>query len=138
MGAPWLTAAIEAAAASMGRLDLLVPVTFEAWLESNNFDEPIAFASPVTLQARVQEGTFQVRTNDEDTVHARACIGLFELPPDTPTSGPARRNPIDPRDRFTLPSGYTGPIVDNVGAQHYLDAGSPGAAKLPTLVVWLR
>src|SRR5688572_2527945 len=104
MGAPWLTAALEAAASSWGALDLLVEVTFEAWVGANDYNEP-DFSDPVILMARVSEGAFAVRTTTGEEINVRAFVAFEgELPETTANGSPAapRRNPIDPRDRITL------------------------------------
>jgi hypothetical protein len=141
MGAPWLTAALEAAASSWGALDLLVEVTFEAWVGANDYNEP-DFSDPVILMARVSEGAFAVRTTTGEEINVRAFVAFEgELPETTANGSPAapRRNPIDPRDRITLPSGYSGPIVDDVADESLVAAyGSPSVPLRPRAAVWLK
>jgi hypothetical protein len=142
MGAPWLTAALEAAASTWGALDLLVEVTLEPWIGSDgDYNEPV-FGSPITLEARVSEGALAIRNTLGEEVAARAFVAFEGVIPDTTANGsPAapRRNPIDPRDRITLPSGYTGPIVENVADESLVEVfGSPQTAGRFRTAVWLR
>lgn len=137
MGAPWLTAALEAAASTWGALDTLVDVTLEQWIGDSD-DEPEAdFDSPITLRARVQEGTIAVRNTLGETIFARAFLAIHSTIPHNEAVG-RQAEPIDPRDRFTLPSGFVGTIVDNVNATHYVEATGGQAEGLPVYAVWLR
>ncbi len=142
MGAPWLTAALEAASATWGALDLLVDVTLEPWIGSDgDYNEPV-FGDPVILQARVSEGALAIRNTLGEEVAVRAFVGFEGTIADTTANGspPApRRNPVDPRDRITLPSGYTGPIVENVADESLVAVfGSPQTAGRFRIAVWLR
>lgn len=122
----WLTdavAAINVALPDLGLTPGLLTgtVTHEAWIGSDEYNKP-TYDDPVDLEAMYQEGSGQVRTRDGEVIATRACILLLGTVAPNGTTG--RREPIDPRDKLTLPSGYTGPIVDNVGA--------------PPTSVWLR
>lgn len=130
VAAAWLTDAVAAASSAVDGLGLLAPVLHEAWTGQDEYGAP-TYDEAVTLQAMVQEGTNQVRTRAGEVITTRACISFLE--PVAANGAGGRREPIDPRDRFTLPSGYTGPIVDNVGA---MLAGTSSVA--PISVVWLR
>lgn len=108
-----------------------VNVTHEAWIGHQDGHAQPAFAPPVLLPAMVQEGANTRRLPTGEVITARACISF--LFPVAPNGAPGRREPIDPRDRITLPSGLTGPLVE-----------SPGAAIDPTTnrpyisVFWLQ
>lgn len=127
--AAWLTVAVAAADQATAGLGLQVEVSHEAWIGQDGYAKP-QYDDPVPLSALVQEGTNQVRTLAGETITTKACLSF--LRPLTPNGATGRREPIDPRDRITLPSGYTGPIVDNAGA---LVHQGPVA---PISVVWLR
>ncbi len=124
MGSPWLTSAVAAAASAMEGLGLLEDVQHEAWIGADSYDKPV-YDDPILLRGRVQEGSIQVRTVQGQEINVRACISF--LSPISPNGASGRREPIDPRDRFTLASGYTGPIVEN-----------PGSEKKPVVLVWLK
>lgn len=117
--AAWLIGAVAAADTATADLGLQVEVSHEAWSGKDGYGKP-TYAAAVTRSALVQEGTNQVRLVSGETITTRACISFL------------RPVAVDPRDRITLPSGYTGPIVDNVGA---LVHTGPAA---PISVVWLR
>lgn len=142
MGAPWLTAALEAAASTWGALDLLVEVTLEPWIGSDgDYNEPI-FGDPLILSARVVEGARAIRNTLGEEVSVQAFVAFEGEIPDTTANGsPAepRRNPIDPRDRITLPSGYTGPILENPADESFVAVyGSPQSTGRARIAVWLK
>jgi hypothetical protein len=127
--AAWLTGAVAAANQATVSLGLQVDVSHEAWIGQDDYGKA-TFDDPVTLSALVQEGTNQIRRTDGSVITTRACISF--LYPITHNGASGRREPIDPRDRITLPSGYTGPIVENVGAIVHT-----GPLE-PITVVWLK
>lgn len=136
MGAPWLTGALAATGAALAGLDLLVDVVHEPWIGlADDYGKP-EYDDPVVLKGLVQEGTRQIRDAVGERITTRACITFFEPVP--PNGAEGRREPIDPRDRFTLPSGYTGPIVENVGSQLTAVPELPGASSRPVHVLWLK
>jgi hypothetical protein len=136
MGAPWLTSAVAAVATALEGLDLFVDVSYEAWIGADAYNKP-TFDPPVVRKAIVQEGTRQIRTPGGEEIAVRACISFFE--PILPNGASGRREPVDPRDRLTLPSGYTGQIVDNNGSQLLFESPTPlAAASRPLQVLWLR
>lgn len=111
----WLTDALAGISAATQALGLLEPVTHEAWIghKPGGYAEP-DFAVPVTRLALVQEGTNQQRTPEGKEITVRACISFLDPIPANGAVG--RREPVDPRDRITLRSGLTGPIVDAPGS----------------------
>jgi hypothetical protein len=130
VSAAWLVEAVEAVNEATQDLGLQVDVSHEAWIGQDVYGAP-RFADPVALQALVQEGTNQVRLRTGDTITTRACISF--LAAITPHGAAHRREPIDPRDRVTLPSGLTGPVVDNPGS-----IINPDTARPHISVFWLR
>jgi hypothetical protein len=111
----WLTEALAGVSVATQALGLLEPITHEAWIghKPGGYAEP-DFAVPVTRLALVQEGTNQKRTLGGDVITVRACISFLD--PIAPNGAEGRREPVDPRDRITLRSGLTGPIVDAPGS----------------------
>jgi hypothetical protein len=136
MGAPWLTSAVAAVGGALENLGLLVDVQHEAWIGDLDAYKKPDLDDPVTLRGMVQEGTMQIRTARGETIAVRACISFFE--PITPNGATGRREPIDPRDRLTLPSGYTGVIVNAPGAQLLAGDTTPFSASRPVHTVWLK
>jgi hypothetical protein len=78
---------------------LQATVSHEAW-SGNNADGEATYAAPVNRQAIVEEGRRPRALANGDVVVVKAHI-LFLRP-----------TAVDARDRFTTPSGVTGPIVD--------------------------
>lgn len=109
-----------------------VDVVHEAWVgfKPGGYTEP-DFAAPVLRKAFVVEGTDQVRQSGGDVITVRAHVAFRDPVP--ANGAPKRREPIDPRDRITLPSGLTGPIVDNPGATVDPTTGRPYVSAF-----WLR
>lgn len=106
-------------------------VIIEAWIgHADAYAQP-AYAAPVRWPALIQEGTNQRRLPNGDVITTRACVSFLEPPP--PNGATGRREPIDPRDKITLPSGLTGPIVDNHGAMVDKLTGRPFIG-----VFWIR
>lgn len=112
------------AAASAQTAGLQVDVTHEAWIghKAGGYAQP-DYAVAVSRKALVQEGTNQIRLPNGDVFTARACISF--LVPVLANGAAGRKEPIDPRDRITLPSGLTGPIVENPGGMVDPQTGRP-------------
>jgi len=124
-----IRAAVEAA--STLTASLKVNVIHEAWIgHADGYGGP-AFAVPVSLPALVQEGTNQRRLPTGEVITTRACVSF--LAPIAPNGAAGRREPIDPRDRVTLPSGLTGPLTENPGAMVDPSTGRPYIS-----VFWLQ
>jgi hypothetical protein len=110
---------------------LQVTVTHEAWIGHADAYGGPDYAPPVSLSALVQEGTNQRRLPTGEVITARACVSFLQPVPANGAVG--RREPIDPRDRVTLPSGITGPLVENPGAMVDPSTGRPYLS-----VFWLQ
>lgn len=127
----WLTGALAAVDSALDGLGLIGEVTHEAWIGQDSYEDPI-YDVPVIRKALIQEGTIPHRGGqDGESITTRACISFRE--PVEPNGAVGRNEPIDPRDRITLPSGLTGPIVSDGGA---VINPSTGARSANT--VWLR
>lgn len=92
--------------------DLQVAVTHEAWTGVDGQGSS-SYAAGVSRDAIVEHKQRLVRTAAGEMLMARARLMFLEPIPDNGATG--RREPIDPRDRITLPDGSTGPILDVQG-----------------------
>jgi hypothetical protein len=105
-----IRAAVEAVrVATEGPAGLQVNVTHEAWVGKDGRAKPI-YATAVSRAALVQYRRPQEQRTEGQPITHRAILSF--LGPIQPVGIPGRREPVDPRDKFTLPDGTTGPIVD--------------------------
>lgn len=75
------------------------------------------YAAPVTLSAIVDFTTRQYVSKDGKVSTIAATVTVVgDVLPNGAVTVPPRREPIDPKDRITLPNGFTGPIVSAPGA----------------------
>ena len=88
---------------------LQVEVSHEAWIGDDSYSKP-QYATAVGRQALAQEGGKPWRAPNGDTITPKATISFLE--PIEGNGAAGRTDPIDPRDRFTLPDGKTGPVVE--------------------------
>lgn len=84
-------------------------VTHEAWISNSGAYGAPLFATGVVRTAIVNDKTMDRRLPSGEIVLQHASITF--LAPITANGATGRREPIDPRDRFTLPSGYVGPVL---------------------------
>lgn len=83
-------------------------ITHEPWT-SETGDGTVSYGSPVTLRA-VVDLTRKQKTTITGTLIT--VIATLTIVGDVAPNGATGRNePIDPRDRITLPGGITGPII---------------------------
>lgn len=83
-------------------------VTYEAWIgDGTTFSEPL-YDTAIEMQAIVEILDKQVRSESGDDILLKASVTF--LRPIAPNGADSRREPVDVRDRITLPNGYTGPI----------------------------
>ena len=90
-----------------------VDVTLEAWTGQSGFGVE-SFASPVTIKCVLDLTRKQIKTDSGREITIVAT--LTKVGDVAPNGTAGRREPIDPRDRITLPDGTTGPIIDVPGA----------------------
>jgi len=107
-----IASAVEAADA--GTKSLQVDVVHEAWVGGDALGAPAPFASPVLRKALVQEGAIHHELPDGQVITSKAIISFLELV--EPNGADGRQEPIDPRDKITLPSGMTGKIREVPGS----------------------
>lgn len=84
-------------------------VEFYAWESSGDYGEPQYSAQPIIMPAIVEEKQMLRRLMNGTEVAQKASITVPR--PITPNGASGRREPVDPRDKIILPSGYTGPIL---------------------------
>lgn len=84
-------------------------VTFEAWTGLDGYGKP-TFAVAKTLTAVVERQQRLIRTNTGQDLMSRMRVLVLDPPKAHGATG--RTEPIDPRDRLTLPDGTTGLILD--------------------------
>lgn len=92
-------------------------VSYERFLGSDGYGAPI-YDAPVELPAIVDYKSTQVRTKEGILTVSRASITLLDIAAVIGATGGAG---IDNNDRFTLPDGDTGPLLDIRG---FVDAGT--------------
>lgn len=88
--------------------DLQPVVSFEAWI-GNDGAGGNTYAAAIPTKAIVENKMRLMRDTqgeDKETTHLITIIR-----PIAPNGAANRSEPIDPRDRFTLPDGSTGPII---------------------------
>jgi hypothetical protein len=100
------------AIANKATASLQATVQHEAWIGQNVYAAPL-YAAAVSRPALVEEGSRPRRTSTGEVLMTRAHVTF--LKPIEPNGAADRVEPIDPRDRITLPSGTTGLIVDMDG-----------------------
>lgn len=93
-----------------------VDVTHEAWIGQDGYGAD-QYDSPVTLKAIVDTTRKQRATTTGRLVNIVATVTILQAVEDNGVvTTPPRREPIDPRDKLTLPDGTTGPILESPGA----------------------
>ena len=93
--------------------DLKVLVKHEPWAGSSNSGQPAFSETAFYIPAVVSYQRRLVRDPTGNEVQQHAVITITDPLPSQGTVG--RREPIDPRDKLTLPDGHTGPILDIKG-----------------------
>lgn len=97
---------------------LQATVTYERAIVDNSGYGGPAYSAPVPLKAIVDYISSQVRTKDGVLTVSRAIITLLDIAAVVAATGGLG---IDNGDRFTLPDGDTGPLLDIRG---FVDAGT--------------
>ena len=93
--------------------DLQVTVQHYAWI-SNNDDGESVYDNPVNLQAIVEIGKEQMLEVDGREMLVKGT-SITVIGPIANNGATNRLEPIDPRDRFVLPDGSSGPILSQKG-----------------------
>lgn len=95
-----------------GPSGLLDGVTHEAWTGQDGYGKP-TYATGLPYEAFVEYRRELDRVVGAEEIIQLASVMILEPIPDTVATG--RQNPLDPRDRITLPDGRTGPILEFKG-----------------------
>lgn len=103
--------------------DLQATVTHRAWTGQDETGKA-TYASAVSRTAIVEQRQRMLRQRDGTEIMTAAMLTF--LAPIAANGAATRREPIDPRDVFTLPDGTSGPVVDVAGLT---DAGSASGAS---------
>lgn len=82
--------------------------TYEAWLGVDRFGKE-SYAAGVSMPTLIERKQDLVVDYEGEEVLSLATISI--LRPITNNGAAGRQEPIDPRDRFTLPDGTTGRIL---------------------------
>jgi len=91
---------------------LQAPVEHHAWISEDRRGEP-TFAPLIIRQAIVERKQRLIRAADGRVI---AVNTKLTFPRPIEANGAAdRREPIDPRDKFVLPDGTTGPVLNVEG-----------------------
>jgi len=88
--------------------DLQEPVEYHAWEGIGDYGEA-EYAAAVMIPAIVEEKQMLRRMADGSEIAQKASITIPR--PIRPNGAANRREPVDPRDKFILPNGFTGPIL---------------------------
>lgn len=93
---------------------LQVTVKHEAWVEDDSYGAPV-YASSIDRLAIVDMKQRLRRLATGQEVMQQAVVTFVQ--PIIANGATERREPIDSRDIITLPSGFTGPILDISGIE---------------------
>lgn len=103
--------------------DLQPTVRWEAWVADDDTGKP-TYASAKGIKAIVERRARLRRRSDGQEILSQHTLLVLEVV--KPNGAAGRQEPFDTRDRFTLPDGSTGPVVEIVGMT---DAGSATGAR---------
>jgi len=81
-------------------------VMHEPWIGSDKYGKPI-YDNPVPRPALVDRRTASI--GGQQIVQNTSVTFIYPI---QPQGAADRQEPVDPRDRITLPDGWTGPIVN--------------------------
>jgi len=88
--------------------DTQANIVHEAWIGQDKFGKS-EYAEPTHPRCVISNKTKMIVSATGQLVTAASTLTFTTLPESN--GAPGRREPIDPRDRITLPTGFTGPIV---------------------------
>ncbi len=99
-------------------------ITWEAFTGQDGYGAE-SYASPVTIRGIIDYTRRRRHNADGVLVTVIASVTILEVvTPNGASTNPPRSEPIDVRDRITLPNGATGPIMQAPGAVY-----NPAAAR---------
>jgi hypothetical protein len=77
------------------------------------------FGQPIARPALIEERYSVITVNESTQIETH--VKLYFIKPIASLGAAGRAEPVDPRDKFVLPSGRTGPVVHTDG---FVDAGT--------------
>lgn len=94
-------------------------ITYSAWTGTDDYSKP-TYSAPISIDAIIEDHTHlrRVGRSKQDITDGQEIVmkALVTIPRPMTANGAAnRKEPIDPRDRITLPNGYSGPILNVEG-----------------------
>lgn len=98
-----------AALANTLTADLQDVVQFSAWTGTGVYGEP-TYATAIPVKAVIEDKEYIWRLANGQEVMQKSQITILQ--PLDPNGATGRREPIDPRDKFVFPNGFTGPILN--------------------------
>jgi hypothetical protein len=108
--------------------DIQKPVTYEAWTGQSGTGAP-TYATGASIPAIVEYEVNNIYDRAGQVIPVQAKVTF--LRPIAANGATDREEPLDPRDRITLPNGSTGPIVKVGGL---IDGGTGNPYML---TVWI-
>ncbi len=106
--------------------DLQGDITIAPWT-GHDFNVKPTYAAAVTYPAIINRTQRVLRGKDGQTFNISASVQLLQ--PVTATVATGRQNPIDPRDKVTLPNGDSWPIL-RIGGVDDPSTSAPYAAEI--------
>lgn len=91
---------------------LQATVTIQRWISQTPTGDPV-YDTAFTENAVITIGAGFIYGPSGELIKTKAMIQIPR--PLTPQGAPNREEPIDPRDKITLPNGVTGPVVRTDG-----------------------
>ncbi len=95
-----------------GSPDSIGDVVIEQWISQTVHGDD-SFASPITVSAVIDRTNKLITIGSEQVTIGATLTIIGDVQPNGATG---RREPIDPRDRITLPDGFTGPVISSPNA----------------------
>ena len=102
---------------------LRADITLEAWTGSATSGAAPTYAAAVTIPAIVDQSSDAFRSAAGETLAVKGVIRI--LRPVAANGSDNRKEPIDPRDRITLPDGTVGTPIMGVGGLVDPSTGKP-------------
>ena len=88
-------------------------ITLAAWTGHATSGAQPTYATAVTLPALIEQGPVAFRTAAGETITVKAIVHILQ--PITANGTASREEPIDPRDKITLPNGTVGAPIMSAG-----------------------
>lgn len=85
----------------------------EQWVGQSVTGKP-AYASPITVKCIEDDKQRTIVTAAGQVITVMSTLTILEAISENGTAG--RKEPIDPRDRITTPSGFLGKVIDTPGS----------------------